>query len=97
MKPLKLVARVFGWLLTPFVAWAASFLGAVVTAAMVANLADARVALWIAVIGGGVAAGLVLVLWLRLLRRSPRLREALQVTQDATPVATEDKGSGGSS
>jgi len=97
MRPLRLIGRVFGWLLTPFVAWAASFLGAATMSKLVAGVSQVRVALALSIIGGGLAAALALLLWLRLLRRSPRLREALQVTQDATPVASDDDPAGASS
>jgi hypothetical protein len=86
MKVVRLVLRLFGWLLTPLVAWAASFFGAMAGASLSASLAP-MTAIWATVISGGIAALLALLLWLRLLRRSPRLRRTLEITQDGTPVA----------
>jgi hypothetical protein len=48
--------------------------------------------LWVTVIAGGLSALLALVGWLRLLRRSPRLRHALEVAADGTPVAVLEGG-----
>jgi hypothetical protein len=39
------------------------------------------------VAGGATFAAVALALWLRLLRRSKRLRTTLQVTEEGTPVA----------
>lgn len=82
--------RVFGWLLTPLVAWAASFLGAVLTARLTGSMGVARGQLLATVIGGAVAGALGLLGWLRLLRRSPELRETLEVESDGTPSAAVD-------
>ncbi|MFN0177256.1 MAG: hypothetical protein ACKVZ0_00540 [Gemmatimonadales bacterium] len=90
MKFLRGLMRVFGWLLTPLVAWAASFFGAIVTARLVASAPSARWHLGLTVLGGAVAGAIGLVGWLRLLRRSPTLRETLEVESDGTPsVAVE--------
>ena len=92
MKFVRLVLRFFGWLLTPLVAWAASFFGATAGAALSAGLAP-MTSIWVTVACGGVAALIALLLWLRLLRRSPRLRRTLEITQDGTPVAALETGS----
>ncbi|MBL8986630.1 MAG: hypothetical protein SFV24_01160 [Gemmatimonadales bacterium] len=91
MTLLRFVARLFGWLLTPLVAWAASFLGATAVALVAPDRMGPRAQLIATVAGGGIAAAVGLALWLRLLRRSPKLQETLQVAADATPlVVSED-------
>ncbi len=91
MTFVRFLARLFGWLLTPVVAWAASFLGAGAVAWIGPSL-SARNHLIATMLAGGATAALALVLWLRLLRKSPRLQDTLQVAPDATPlVALEDE------
>jgi hypothetical protein len=80
------VLRLVGWLLTPLVAWAASFGGAWLGAAVGGVFESSTTALWVT-FGFGAACGLVAAWgWLRLLRRSPRLRETLSVTLEGTPI-----------
>ncbi len=90
MKIGRFIARFFGWLLTPVVAWAASFVGATLVSWLAAGFTDARSQLIATVVGGGLTAVVVLVLWLRLLRTSPRLRETLRVDTDGTPLVAVD-------
>jgi hypothetical protein len=90
MTVVRFLLRLFGWLLTPFVAWAASFLGAVVTAVVLSDRIPALRELYFTVAGGGIFAAGALLLWLRLLRRSRRLRATLQVTEEGAPVAALD-------
>lgn len=90
MAAFRSLARIFGWLLTPFVAWAASFLGAVLTARMAGLIPSPRVGLALTAIGAFVAGLAAIWSWLRLLRRSPQLRERLQVTAEGSPVAAEE-------
>ncbi len=90
MKIGRFIARFFGWLLTPVVAWAASFLGATFVSWLAAGWGEARTQLIATVAGGGLTAVIVLVLWLRLLRTSPRLRETLRVDTDGTPLVAVD-------
>jgi hypothetical protein len=85
MRWVKLVVRVFGWLLTPFLAWAASFLGAVGGALLAMRVRDPRVGLGVTVAVGAIVGFSAIVLWLRLLRRSPHIREVLAVQSDGTP------------
>jgi hypothetical protein len=85
MTAVRFVLRFFGWLLTPFVAWAASFLGATAGAVMGRGL-PATTGVIVSVALGGGAALVALIVWLRLLRRSPRLQHALEVSEDGTPV-----------
>lgn len=91
MTFVRFLARLFGWLLTPVVAWAASFLGAGVASRLGSSMSS-RHHLIATVVAGGATAALALILWLRLLRKSPRLQDSLQVAPDATPlVALEDE------
>ena len=85
MTAIRFVLRLFGWLLTPLVAWAASFLGATFGAWATQSLA-ADTGLILSVALGALAAVLALLAWLRLLRRSPRLQRTLEVTADGTPI-----------
>ncbi|HSE28510.1 MAG TPA: hypothetical protein VLA95_09800 [Gemmatimonadales bacterium] len=90
MAAVRTLARITGWLLTPFVAWAASFLGASVAAGLAAAIPNPRTGLLITA-GAAVGAAVVAIwAWLGLLRRSPELRETLQVTEEGTPVAVEE-------
>jgi hypothetical protein len=91
MRWVRFVARVFGWLLTPLLAWAACFLGAVGGALLAMRIRDPRTGLAVTILIGAVAGVAVIVLWLRLLRRSPQIRGALAVQSDGTPdiVATD--------
>jgi hypothetical protein len=85
MRWVRVVVRVFGWLLTPLLAWAACFLGAVGGALLAMQFRDPRVGLAVTVLIGAAAGVAVIVLWLRLLRRSPQIRGALAVQSDGTP------------
>ncbi|MDQ3208562.1 MAG: hypothetical protein M3Q37_08125, partial [Gemmatimonadota bacterium] len=85
MRWVRLLFRIFGWLLTPFLAWAASFFGAVAGALLALRLEDPVRGLVITAICGGVAGFACLIGWLRFLRRSPEIREVLAVTADGTP------------
>ncbi len=90
MKIGRFLARFFGWLLTPVVAWAASFFGAATVSWLVSGWGSSRTQLTTTVIGGGVSAVIALVAWLRLLRKSPKLRATLRVDTDGTPLAAID-------
>jgi hypothetical protein len=89
MRWVRLFFRIFGWLLTPFLAWAASFFGAVVGALLAMRLADPFRGLVVTAVCGGVAGFAALIGWLHYLRRSPEIREVLAVTEDGTPDTTE--------
>ena len=85
MKWARLLLRVFGWLLTPFMAWAVSFFGCV-AGEVIATRMDSPHAGLVLSIGLGAVCGFGgLILWLRLLRRSPELQEALAVTEEGVP------------
>ena len=85
MRWLRLVFRIFGWLLTPFLAWAASFFGAVVGALIAMRLREPREGLVVTVVVGAIAGFASIVAWLRVLRRSRHVREVLAVASDGTP------------
>jgi hypothetical protein len=89
MRWIRLIFRIFGWLLTPFLAWAASFFGAVAGALIAMRLEDPFRGIAVTAICGAVTGFAGLVLWLEYLRRSPEVREALAVTEDGTPDTIE--------
>jgi hypothetical protein len=80
------LTRLVGWLLTPLVAWAASFLGASIGAAVTGGMRRGTTAFGITAGFGAVAALLGAWAWLRLLRRSPKLQATLEVAPDGTPL-----------
>jgi hypothetical protein len=90
MSATRFLRNAFGWLLTPVVALAASFLGAWLGTVLSPFLPNPvhGVAL---TIGLGAIAGFVTVhFWLARLRRSPRLQHALRVLPDGTPEGASD-------
>jgi hypothetical protein len=89
MRWLRLLVRVFGWLLTPFLAWAASFFGAVGGALIAMRVADPVDGLAVTALCGAATGFAAIILWLRYLRRSPEVREVLAVTEDGTPDTVE--------
>jgi hypothetical protein len=88
MRWVRLMFRIFGWLLTPFLAWAASLFGAVVGLIFALRMHDPFVGVGVALGCGAVAGFASILLWLRVLRRSPEIREVLAVTEDGTPDTT---------
>ncbi len=87
MRLAHTLLRLVGWLLTPLVAWAASFGGAWFGSAVVGRTGSSSTAFWITVAFGAVAALTAVWAWLRLLRRSSALQETLAVAPDGTPLA----------
>ena len=85
MRWLRLVFRVFGWLLTPFLAWAASFFGAVGGALIAMRIANPLDGLAVTALCGAATGFAAIIAWLHYLRQSPEVREALAVTEDGTP------------
>ena len=85
MQLLRLFLQVFGWLLTPFMAWAASFFGCVAGEVIATTIPDPKKGLILSAGLGALAGFVTLILWLRLLRRSPELQEALAVTPEGIP------------
>ncbi len=88
MRVLRLVARLLGWLLTPMVAWAASFFGAWIGAGIASQLEVAKTGLWVTILMGAATAIGATLAWMRLLRRSPHLREALALSEEGVPTST---------
>jgi hypothetical protein len=97
MRWLRLLFRIFGWLLTPFLAWAASFFGAVGGALIAMRIEDPVDGLAVTALCGAVTGFAGIILWLHYLRQSPEAREVLAVTEDGTPdtVALALPGSAG--
>jgi|SRR3712207_643278 len=89
MRWIRLLFRIFGWLLTPFLAWAASFFGAVAGALLAMRLEDPVQGLALTALFGALTGFAALIGWLEYLRRSPEVREVLAVTEDGTPDTTE--------
>lgn len=85
MRVLRLFLRAFGWLLTPFMAWAASFFGCVAGEVIAIRMNNPQQGLILSAVLGAIAGFVTLILWLRLLRRSPELQEALAVTPEGVP------------
>ena len=89
MRWLRLVFRIFGWLLTPFLAWAASFFGAVAGALLAMRVANPIDGLAVTAVCGAATGFGALILWLRYLRQNPEARQVLAVTEDGTPDTVE--------
>lgn len=85
MRWLRLVFRIFGWLLTPFLAWAASFFGAVGGALLTMRVEDPVKGLAVTAFCGALTGFAALIAWLRYLRHNPEAREVLAVTEEGTP------------
>ncbi|MBL0179194.1 MAG: hypothetical protein IPP98_08735 [Gemmatimonadetes bacterium] len=84
-RVVRVVVRLAGWLLTPLVLTLAAFCGATVVA-MVAPVVSTTVALGLVTLAGLTSAAVGLWLWIRLLRGSPVLQEALAVTPEGVPL-----------
>jgi hypothetical protein len=83
----RTLVRLAGWLLTPLVAWAASFLGAWFGALISGGASSSRTTLYLTVLFGALAALVSAWAWLRYLRLHPRLQRTLEVTEEGTPLA----------
>ena len=66
-------------------AWAASFFGCVAGEVIATRMRDPQQGLIVSAVLGAIAGFVTLILWLRLLRRSPELQEALAVTPEGVP------------
>jgi hypothetical protein len=85
-----ILARVIGWLLAPFVAWAASFYGAWLVLSLGGRPTHPWRSLAIALSVALLTGVGILLAWMRLLRRSPRLRHSLHVDPEGLPVIDDD-------
>ena len=92
MRAKIILLRASGWLLTPFVALAASFFGALLGTVLAALLPNPIHGVALTVVLGGAAGYLTVHYWLRALRHSPRLQHALHVLPDGTPEAAAAEG-----
>lgn len=81
--------RFAGWLLAPLVVWAVSLWGAWVTFGVTSGVDNPRRALLIGLIVSVLLGTATLLLWMRLLRKSPRLRRSLRVTREGLPRIEE--------
>lgn len=79
MPVVRLVLRILGWLLTPLVASAASFLGAVLGTIVAEWIASPTIGLIVTVTLGAATGFTTLVFWFRLLRHHPKLSHALDL------------------
>jgi hypothetical protein len=89
MTWVRLLFRIFGWLLTPFLAWAASFFGAVGGALLAMRVADPFEGLAITALCGALTGFAALLGWLEYLRKSPEVRQVLAVTEEGIPDTLE--------
>ncbi len=89
MTWVRLLFRIFGWLLTPFLAWAASFFGAVGGALLAMRVSDPFEGLAITALCGALTGFAALLGWLEYLRQSPEVREVLAVTEEGIPDTLE--------
>jgi hypothetical protein len=84
VRALHLSFRILGWLLSPLVLTITATLGATLGFLAVASWAPGK-GLIFALICGALGALAGCLAWMRLLRRSPRLREVLAVTPAGLP------------
>jgi len=55
MRPVRVVLRILGWLLTPLVAWAASHFGGGIGATIAGGVADPRLGLLLTIIAAALS------------------------------------------
>ena len=84
-KAARLLVRAAGWLLTPIATIVTAALGALVGASLSVRLSPAG-GLAASLVAGLIGATIGLAAWLRLLRRSPELRDVLAVTPEGVPT-----------
>lgn len=82
--------RFAGWLLAPLVVWAVSLWGAWITFGVTTSIDNPRRRILIGLIVAIVLGTTTLLLWMRMLRKSPRLRKSLRVTREGLPRIDED-------
>ena len=84
---------VVGWLLTPVLAWGASYLGLTVGALFAVRLQSPAAMLITAGAGAALLGFSTLFIWVRLMRRMPHLLSHLmapRASQEDTAIATGD-------
>lgn len=87
------LVRLGGWLLTPLVAWAASFVGAWLGARFAGSLNSSTTGAYVVIAFGAVFGLVAAWAWLRYLRRHPTLQKTLAVAPDGTPLAAVSEDS----
>jgi len=87
MRFLRFIARLFGWLLTPIVASAASFFGAAGGAMIAGSISNPMTGLITSAVSALIAAVVVTWFWLQWLRRRPEVRHVLGVDETGAPEA----------
>ncbi len=92
MRWTALVLRIVGWLLTPLVAWAASFLGAWLVLLTAGTAGSPRAVVGMALAAALLAGIIALLLWRKVLKRFPKLRHTLQVSTAGLPVIEAPPG-----
>jgi len=95
MRAKLVLLRASGWLLTPIVALAAAFVGALVGTVLATLLPNPIHGVVLTILLGGAAGFVTVHYWLHALRHSPRLQHALHVLPDGTPEAAavgDDEG-----
>lgn len=85
MRWLGILWRFAGWLLAPLVVWAVSLWGAWITFGLTAGIDNPRRVLVIGLIVAVLSGTATLLLWMRMLRKSARLRKSLRVTREGLP------------
>jgi len=83
-RALRLIFRILGWVATPLVLVIAATTGAVL-GLLIAPALSTYPALAVTLVFGTVVAAAGLYGWVRLLRRSPRLRHTLDMTVEGVP------------
>ena len=81
MPALRLVLRILGWLLTPLVALAASFVGATIGTIFSEWIDSPTVGLVVTVVFGAITGFTALIFWFRFLRHSPKVTHALHLEE----------------
>jgi len=91
MRATGFLRSAFGWLLTPVVALAASFVGAWLGTVLAQLLPNPVHGVVLTIATGAIAGFLTVHFWLARLRRSPRLQQALRVLPDGTPERASEE------
>ncbi len=89
MRLLRILGRLIGWLLTPLVASAASFFGALLGALVFSGVDDPIRALILTAALAAIAAVVATFLCMRFLQYTPEVRRALQLDETGMPALEE--------
>jgi hypothetical protein len=84
---------VVGWLLTPLLAWGASYIGLTIGALFAVRLHSPAAMLIVAGAGAALLGFTTLFVWVHLMRRAPHLLSHLmapRASQEQTAIATGD-------